>query len=295
MFTPIRVGDRVQFRIDSKGDYYKGKGDPTDKMMGTVVSFTRFIDYSSRFGSVVRKPGVYELNGQMMVQWDDGTITQPNQWNVHMLDEQEEKARYALRREETTDSNWDDVDAKYEQRVYIGDLPESRAWEQDFVKVDCSRFNDHSDRYGIIQSIDYDFQYADGQKVIKYTYRMCDEAGNELGGSTYADESEITIIKRGNVYKYYNGEPLQFKDLNEESYFFMLIGMTTEVRNPANQLFSWDLPEVLAAIRNDIVDGFNISNNPFNPSTTSIKALRFNDRDLGKRVQEQTLAGFSDM
>jgi hypothetical protein len=78
----IRVGDRVQFRIDPKEDYYRQLGDPSDGKTGVVVARERITMYEERVGLVVRKPGVYEVDGPAIVQWDDGITTQPNGWNI---------------------------------------------------------------------------------------------------------------------------------------------------------------------------------------------------------------------
>ena|SRR5476651_204697 len=292
----IRVGDRVVFRIDHKEEYYKSEGDPADGMQGECVGRERVTVFEDRVGLCIRKPGVYEVDGQAIVKWDDGTTTEPNGWKLKMIDTAEEKRRYAVKRAESTDDTWAEVDAKYEHRVFLRDLPVTKAWEGDFVRVSCKRFNMEAE-YGIIERIDY---YRMKQEVSSgkpmYSYRICDANKNVLGGTTYAKEDDIEIIEHGNVYKHFNNEPIQFADLREEAAFFKWLGHCKEVRNPATRTYSWSLEEVLKAIADDLVDCFNMESLPFSfTNTQTIRAQRFTDRELGARLRAETLAGFNEM
>jgi hypothetical protein len=289
----IRVGDRVQFRIDPKEDYYRQLGDPSDGKTGVVVARERITMYEERVGLVVRKPGVYEVDGPAIVQWDDGITTQPNGWKIHMLDIEEEKRRYAVRRSEITDDNWVEINGKYENRVFIGELPLTPAWEGDFVRVKRERFG-MKESYGVIERIDYYFMRNNQGEAPKYNYRITDEFKKPIGGSTYANVDEVEIIERGNVYKYFNTEPTQFADLREEASFFKWIGRAKEVRNPVSKIYRWTMSEVLQAIRDDIVDCCNLQSMPFSFGRQDLCALRYKDRDLGRRLQAETLAGFKD-
>jgi hypothetical protein len=289
----IRVGDRVEFRIDPKDDYYKQPGDPAGNAQGVCVARERITMYEDRVGLCIRKPGVYELNGPVIVQWDDGTTSTPNGWLLHMIDKDEEQSRRAQKRAETNDSNWADVDAKYEERVWIRELPVTNAWEGDFVRVKRERFG-MKESYGFIERIDYYMMEQSGGQA-KYSYSITDEFKEVQGGSTYATEDEVEIIERGNVYKYFNNEPIQFADLREEAAFFKSLGHCKEVRNPATSTYRWTLEEVIKAIADDIVDCFNMESVPFSFGTQSIRAQRFTDRELGGRLRATSLEGFNDL
>jgi hypothetical protein len=114
------------------------------------------------------------------------------------------------------------------------------------------------------------------------------------GGTTWVNESDMTLIRRGNVWKHFNGEKLVFADLREEADFFSLLGHTEEVRNPACNLYKWEKDEVLKAVRDGIVDGFTMGGGIFGQGFARINAVRFRDRELGERVRQETIRGFAD-
>lgn len=282
----IRVGDRVVFKQPK--DYYPSKDDPADGMQGTVVGKERYIDYRARFGFVIMQEGVYQVDGCPQVAWDDGNNTTYRGHDLEMVDADEYKRRLNAYHERKKNESWIAIDAELDNRVRIGDLPETKAWEQDFVRV-TSR---HGIEYGVIEGIEYHW-LRDDVKEISYRFRIVDADKNETGGTTYARESEIEVLERGNVWKYFHNEPLSFKDLKEEASFYAGLGQSTEVRNPANGLYSWTLAEAMQAIKDDLIDSISVGSVPF-AMTSRINVTRFENRDLGKRLQAATLEGFKD-
>ena len=115
-----------------------------------------------------------------------------------------------------------------------------------------------------------------------------------LGGTTSVNESELELVSRGNVWKYFNGEKPEFSSFEDEVRFFSDLGHTKEVRNPANDLYRWSKEEVLKAIQEGIVDGMTGGSGLFGGGTR-ISAITFKDRELGKRVSESTLRWFGLM
>lgn len=274
----LQIGDEVVFKVDPERrawtDTYK---DVPDGTKGIVCGFYDAVIYESRVPVLVHQPGVYHRKGAVSVWLRDGRIV-PGDWSIEMVDKDQEKRRDAALR------GADGV-LRTEQ-VRLGDLPETKFWEQDKVHV---RFpHDGSEHEMIIGRIDYYHMHKrrdDGSPWPFYDVRYME------GGQTSAEESWIELVERGNVWKYHNNQLLAFADLKEEASFFQLVGQTEEMRNPKNNLYSWTKEEVLDAIKNGTVHGFSVSSGFFG-SGPHINAQRFKDEALGKRVAQATLEGF---
>lgn len=274
----LQIGDEVVFKVDPERrawtNIYK---DVPDGTKGIVCGFYDAVIYESRVQVFVYQPGVYHRKGAVSVWLRDGRIV-PGDWSIKMVDEDQEKRRDAALR------GADGV-LRTEQ-VRLGDLPETKFWEQDKVRVRFPR--DGSEHEMVVGRIDYYHMHKcrdDGSPWPFYDVRFME------GGQTSAEESWIELIERGNVWKYHNNQPLLFADLKEESSFFQLVGQTEEMRNPKNNLYSWTKKEVLDAIKNGTVHGFSVSSGFFG-SGPHIYALRFKNEALGKRIAKTTLEGF---
>lgn len=270
----LSIGDQCSIKIPKENREWGYNPCPD----GTIVTVTSFIDsYYGRTGNFGREPGVYQngcwvnvSNGQK--EWCENT------GRLTLVDEEEYKHRVA---------DWRVSPEKY--RVKLRDLPATAFWEGDFITCSAIKVFNWGKLY--IQGIDYqnigNF-CADG--VTPMPIYMVSGIG--VGGYTHVGENECSLIERGNVWKYYHNEVINFASLAEEASFFDLLGHTYEVRNPANKLYSWTKDEVLEAIRQGIAHGFSVSNGLFG-SGPRPTAIRFKNEELGKRVAEATLRGFS--
>jgi len=267
----LRIGDEVVFKVDPERrawtDTYK---DVPDGTVGIVCGICDVVIYESRVPVLVHQPGVYHRKGAVSVWIRDGRIV-PGDWSIEMVDKDQEKRRDAALR------GADGV-LRTEQ-VRLGDLPETKFWEQDKVRV---RFpHDGSEYEMIIGRIDYHNMHKrrdDGSPWPFYDVRFME------GGQTSAEESWIELIEHGNVWKYHNNKPLEFADLKAEVIFFHLVGQTEEIRNPRNGLYCWTEEEVLEDIKKGNVHCFFVCG-------SRISALRFKDVALGERVAKAVLEG----
>ena len=263
----LKIGDRVVFTVSAERrahtDTYNNIPDGT---IGVVCGFYDAVVYESRIPVYMLVPGVYHSKGAPSVLLSDGRIV-PGSWVITMVDKEEEKRRSAMMR----DINGI-LQTKYTR---LGDLPETKFWEDDKVLVNFPSGHELPVPM-TISLIDYN------------KWPFYDVLYPERQGMTAAEESWITLVERGNVWKYYHNEPIVFADLQEEATFATRIGQTTEVRNPVSGRFDWTKEEVLAAIQAGTVHGFSISN-LFR--TSHIVAKLFKDENLGKRVAEETLKG----
>ncbi|HET8575344.1 MAG TPA: hypothetical protein VFM02_04235 [Candidatus Paceibacterota bacterium] len=273
----LQIGDEVVFKVHPEmrawTDTYK---DVPDGAKGVVCGFYDAVIYEPRVPVLVHPPGVYHRKGAVSVWLTDGRII-PGGYSIEMADKNEEKRRDAALR---------DADGVLRTpQVRLGDLPATKFWEQDKVRV---RFpNKWGEEVMVVDRIDYHHMHEgrDGSPYPFYGVRFLS------GGGPSAAESWMELIERGNVWRYYHDQPLLFADLTEEASFFQLVGQTEEVRNPKNNLYSWTKDEVLDAIKNGIVHGFSVSSGFFG-SGPRINARRFKDEVLGERVARATLEGF---
>jgi hypothetical protein len=273
----LRVGDEVVFKVDAERrawtDTYK---DVPDGTKGVVCGFYDAVIYEPRIPVLVHQPGVYHCKGSVSVWLADGRIV-PGDWSIEMVDKVEEKRRDATMR--------DNHGIFQTERVRLGDLPATKFWEQDKVRV---RFpQDGSEEEMTICQIDYYHMHERRDDGSPWPFYKVE---HPKGWSTSAEETWITFVDHGNVWKYYNHQPLSFAGIKEEAEFFQLVGQTEELRNPANDIYSWTAEEVLAAITNGTAHGFSVSSGFFG-SGPHIGAKRFKDEALGKRVAKATLEG----
>lgn len=279
------IGDDVTIKVpaDSRGWGYNPAPDGTK---GTIIGFeTIDYGYTCNFG---KKPGVY-LNGSWpKVQLETGNVISISSFYVELkpgLFEARRNAYWSLS---------DDERHALGEKDRVGNLPDTKLWPGDKVRGINDQIQSliQPGKELVISRINYGWMHSkrnDGSPMPFY------EVSDELMGGWHvsANDDELELIERGNVWKYHHNEPTQFADLEEEGKFFKLLGHTSDVRNPSNGLYSWTLEEALEALRNGTAHGITVSGGMFgsNPITGVIK---YRDEELGKRVAETTLKGFSD-
>ena len=105
----------------------------------------------------------------------------------------------------------------------LRDLPETKFWEGDFVKSLTQRIWDTN--VFTISRINYDYinkQRDDGSPMPIYDVNPYPDQG----GTTAMGEDELSLISRGNVWKYYHNIPIEFASIAEEARFYNSIGRT---------------------------------------------------------------------
>lgn len=295
-------GMKVIMNMDEQSRYWGRKG-PPDGATGTLFKRMRYTEYRDRFGSdrYFSDAGVYERDGGWYVLMDDPTlgdvidgfeiplVVAGYDFDVHP-DSMEEYTRRA-------DELWHepvntlktmsmfDQEAILDNRVRIGDLPETRAWPLDtLIPVDGLRDEDKDLRF-VVTRINYH------SAVPYYDVTAYNAEGRSCFSTGFRDE-HIKDIVRGNLWKLEHGEPLVFESLQEEASFAKGLGKAREIANPKSGLYSWTLEEFLAAIKADVVDCMTNGILPFT-TTPRISAYRYEDRDLGERLRQETIKGFN--
>ncbi len=300
MISSAQPGDRVVVKMDPEARAWGRKG-PPDGTQGTIIGKTRVTRYEGRFGNSRHfyEPGVYERDGSFIVLFDSAEditglslddVIGKNTLTGLDYDIQFVDSAIAAQRLAEYHAFSDDYITRqrhFENIVRIGDLPDTAFWEGDIVLVTREGFSDYPELHTQIEHVEwywegrpYQIQWIDA-KTGKYAGR----------GHTYANEADLCLIERGNVWREAHGEPLIFRNIIEEAAYANGTGRTEEVRNPATELYAWTKDEALVAIKHGIADGFSLSTGFFG-SGPSIHVNRFTDRNLGERVRAETLNGF---
>jgi hypothetical protein len=294
-------GMRVVMKMDKEARDHGRKG-PPDGATGKLFFRIRHTEYMDRYGidRNFSEPGIYERDGAWYVLMDDPTqgevidgfytpmVLGGSDFEVHESSLAEYKKR--------CDELWHEpvnrlkTISSFEQetilnnRVRIGDLPETNAWQLDtLVPVDGLRDEDKDLRF-VVTRINY---YSN---VLYYDVVALNDEGRSCFSTAFRDE-DIKEIVRGNLWKSEHNEPLVFADLVEEANFAKGLGKCRQLVNPACGLYKWTLDECMEAVKSDQADGMTNGIIPFT-STRRINVFRFTDRELGERVRQQTIIGF---
>ncbi len=272
----LLVGDVLVVKVPQENRDW-GYNPCPDGILVTVTGFSELA--AGRTNNFGRAPGIYANRCGIDCKLPNGKTIHLGSHCVEFSDKSVEEKR----------SN-DLKQAGGYKPEFVRDLPETPFWEGDVVLAQSR--HDSKPKRVVITSIRYESLYDkrdDGSPVPAYTVSSSLVNG---GWTQYMHAADLELISRGNVWKYYHGEPMTFLDLEEEANTMKSMGFTDEIRNPANGLYSWTKDEALDAIRNGVIHAFSVGGNFFGPGH-HISALRFNDENLGRRVAEKTLLGFA--
>lgn len=286
-----RIGDEVTITIPQESREW-GYDPCPDGTKATILGFSEIHHgYLRSFGF---KPGVYVNRAWTNVRLENGHEYSEYTGRLELTD----KIEYERRLVELRKHQQENPDSRRSKR-FLRELPETLFWEGDFVRVrgrsvvtsvygemPPDRDPDTFQIVGIAYT-DLDRLTARGTKYPAYSI----SSNLGAGWHTSASEDDMVLVERGPVWKFYHDEPITFGNIKEEAQFFESLGHTEEVRNPANGLYLWTKSEALDAIRGGIVHGFSIESGFFG-SGPSIRAKRFKDKELGRRVAQATLEGF---
>ena len=94
-------------------------------------------------------------------------------------------------------------------------------------------------------------------------------------------EEYLTLVRRGNYWNHFHGEPLHFNTTREEGRFWLALGHVTYVRKPR---FSrgWTRQNAIRALLRGTIDTFVRADGTY-------EAYRYVDFDVGDRVREDTI------
>lgn len=276
-----RMYDRVVISLDKETRDWRGAKVPPNGTQATIVGIESSVQWRGRCWEYGRAPGKYLVNnGAFRLRFDDGKGIIMNTYDFDHLDEGLMAKRQDERRSLGDDPPTD---------TWMEPLPELPFCEMD--RVSFVRFEDE-EQTGTIGRINYDYigQFCTDDVTPMPMFQVNMDGG---GSSSFRPE-ELKLIERGNVWRHTNGQPLRFKDIKEETSFHSAMGWDEQVRCPQTGNYDWvNVSNVLEGIRNDIVDCLKMTGSFFGAPSMHA-AIRFRDRELGKRVQAKFLDGFKD-
>lgn len=238
-----------------------------------------YYGYSQNFGN---GPGVFRNTAWVKVTEEGTNITELiSTCFLSPYDQKQYNQRIKQRR----------TDGKGLSRsIKIRDLPETKVIDQDVVRCIDPLNHRLFGKELFVLGVEFNSPATTNDDGIAY------RVSEQRNGSsyTYLPNEAIELVRRGNLWKYYFGgdqdKPV-FDCLREEAAFAKMIGKCKQIRNTKGSgNYSWEKDEVLNAIEEGEVDAIEV-NSMFgsNPMTS---AWKFEDRDLGNRVANETLYGF---
>lgn len=284
----VQEGDEVTITIpkESRDCGYNPYPEGT---RATVLGFSEIA--WGRLGSCGKQPGIYRNRAWCRIQLEDGSEHTEHTGRLDLVDSDDYKHRVDEWREAGG------LNSHGEKQDFIRNLPDTPFWEGDLVRrVEQSHMGVVTiigpDKPGDLEiftivGIQYDrLDYIRNEGSPWPAYDISDKLGSCW--RTSAPAHELVLVERGPVWKHFHNEIINFADLMEEANFYRMLGHYDEVRNPANDLFSWTLEEVLCAIKARTVHGICVSQSLFG-SGTSVQAIKYHNEELGRRVATATL------
>ncbi len=254
----LEIRDRIKVISENNWDTYGWKG--------TIIGFDTYAQprYPNKEG---KKPGIYENPWWCKVEFDKKKkgkklIEFVSSCNIEVLNKKNWRAGLMFGEREDK---------------FIQDLPETNFYELDKVKFRRKNKN------MLVGKINYDkiYEKQSGGSLYHLVYSE-DEIRNCVLG--YAENKDLSLIKRGNVWNYYHDKKLSFENIKEEANFYINLGKCERLSSDANGKY-WTKESVLKEIEAKNVDGFVMNNK-------EITALKFKDENFGERVRKLTLDGF---
>lgn len=271
----LEIGDIVELSVNAESRGW-GYNPGPDGMRLRVVGFAEtHYTHIMNFG---HKPGVYKNKCWIRVEFPDGHLDTIGTHGLAIVD----KHLYNMRLDAWREN-------RNKEHDYIRPLPETSFHEGDEFTSDtvCSIFGYPHDTTFKVEVIHYNSigeLRDDGSRMPEYDFR------HPTGGTSPCNEADMELVSRGNVWKHFHGEKINFINIEEEARFFDMIGDTEEVKNPLTGNYSWNKDEVLAAIKVGFAHGMKGHGSFLGGGT--VYAIRFKDEDLGKLVAAYTLTMF---
>ena len=276
----LKIGEKVAIQISNESREWGFN--PASN--GTVVEILSFGEitygYTNNFDN---GPGVFTNFCWANVRLPDGEALHLSTCHLDVCSD----ATLGLDKEEY-DRRLTKLSGEWMKKVRLRSAPETDFWVGDII-TDCSR---HEYDHLYVVGINYDYighKRTDGSDMPLY------EVSNSWpnnGWRSNANAEDLTLVARGNVWKYNHNEPMSFLNIEEEANFYSLIGRTRQVKCPTTNNYKWESKEqVLDAIQAGKVHAIALSGGMFG-STPFDSAYVYLDEEVGKRVAAHILKGF---
>jgi hypothetical protein len=113
-------------------------------------------------------------------------------------------------------------------------------------------------------------------------------------GTCSFDVTEVVLVERGNVWKWFNGQrdQVKFDSLEEEIAFHFMLGQEEQIKCEQSKGYHWPFSAILPALRAGTIDVVKRSGGFFGASD-SMAAHKLTDPDLSQRVREESIRGYT--
>jgi len=280
----IKEGDLVSITIPEENRRW-GHNPFPDGTKATVIAFEE-IDYG-RVQNFGLKPGIYRNRSWVSVRLETGGLYRAFTSRLSFVDPKLRKKR---------EKEWL-AQSDHPRDVFLRELPDTPFWEGDFVQASAlSRVRSITQRMPpevmlnrlVVTHIDYLRLHDKTDDGHQYpAYHVSDSL--EAGWNTYAAESAMSLLKRGNVWKFYHKEPMTFKDIWAEALFYYLIGEYDDVVDPETGNMSWHRDDALKTIGSGKGHGIVANDDFLTQRTYNLRVIMFRNPNVGRRIAQATL------
>lgn len=264
-----RIGDKIVMAVRSDDDGYT-KRTVRNGTKGVIVGFHRRKYYEPLFG-FFRPPGLYEVNGQPIVEWEGGVFDTPSCHDIIILTSRENDP-----------IPQDEYRKAFETRVRIGDLPETPFYPLDRVEW----YDDGQILAGTVSMVEYmdmNAKWDNGRQIPWIEIKL------DGSGSVRVDPDELRLLLRGNVYYWYHDKSkLGFASIEEEAHLHKGLGLYDQIINPKTGNYHWPKEDVLGGLQTGIIDVIN-HHSMF--GAQAFHGLKFRDQRLSDRLRAKSLEG----
>ena len=258
-----RIGDEVIAHPNKNPEFYKCWVPKLKEGARCVIDGYReaHIWRGRNEGRVYDKTGLYSLNGAVRIRDAEGNGYHVGSENLEFVTPGLYEQRWKEYRLLSDRNPMDE---------YVGchmqGLPELPFYELD--RVSCQYKRTGEILTGFIYRIDYGSigkRCEDKEKSEYPIYNI----QLDSGGSTGYSEEEVTLIRRGNIWKELKNQPLEFESVGESISFYLATGRGLELRNQAALYCSFTREEIVEGLLDPSSDidyatvspGFSTSHN----------------------------------
>lgn len=170
--------------------------------------------------------------------------------------------------------------------IRIGDLPETPFWEGDEVCYDDQHPHGHYS-----WTVDQ-VTYVQGVTMCYFLEGVDRDGFSKTKSHSVISDEPLTLVKRGDLWKFAHDEPLVFTNIEDEAAFYRSLGLSQKLSfAPESGLrgeISWDMGAAVRAIRNGTADEMKIKDKHH----ITFVLIKYDNEEFGVRMRAHTLAKF---
>ena len=158
-------------------------------------------------------------------------------------------------------------------------------WEDDLIRI-----KGRPEHWMPVLRIEYDRLHNlcdDGTPWPCIEYRFPE------GGASCCTPGDVLEVRHGKIWAWYHGEKPAFSSILEEIKFHRMLGLVTEIKNPDDGLYSWNLDQALKFLQTGKGDLLTHNGSPsfLGENLVGLSVWHLEDKDLSYRTKMFTLLG----